>query len=194
MRCVFSRLFQVVQCVLLVCCLSFGASASAQEDESLDEEENWITMPEGSRATFVGIHGGTVPITIFSSEDGKVVALPGNSGKDFLNILRGVASSKINDSESNTLVLRGARLEKPSRMESFDWSHKTDGVTGQWVPVGLNPESPRDRLRAEAKRLRYEAEMRETGIKAIMALQPMQKIYPNREKLRLVDLGKVVQL
>lgn len=179
---------------LLACCLLFAAPAPAEENKPSSDEENWITMPEGNRATFVGIHGGTVPITIFSSEDGKMIALPGNSGKDFLNILRGVASSDISGSESGAFVLQGAQTDKPSRMNAFDWSRKADGVTGQWIPLGLKPESPRDRLRAEAKRLRYEAERREAGSRTIMALTPLQKIYPNREKLRIVDLGKIVRI
>ena len=191
---IFCRLAASAACFVFLALHFACASAFAQESGSPVDEEAWITMPEGNRATFVGIHGGTVPITIFSSKDGKMVALPGNSGKDFLNILRGVASSDISGAESGAFILQGAPADKPSQINTFDWSRKTDGVTGQWIPLGLKPESPRDRLRAEARRLRYEAERREAGIKAIMALKPLQKIYPNRERFRSADLGKIVHI
>jgi len=187
-------LFRAVGVALLWCCFVMGLPAAAEENGSSSDDENWITMPEGNRATFVGIHGGTVPITIVSSEDGTMLALPGNSGKDFLNILRGVAQSDISDLESEAYVLQTATQDKPSQLTSFDWSRQEDGMTGQWVPLGLKPESPYDRLQAEAKRLRHEAQRREEGIQTILALRPLQKIYPNREKLRIVDLGKIVSM
>ncbi len=190
----FCRLAAGAACLAFLTLHVACVSVFAQESSASVDEEAWITMPEGNRATFVGIHGGTVPITIFSSEDGKMVALPGNSGKDFLNILRGVASSDISGAESGAFVLQGAPADKPSQINTFDWSRKTDGVTGQWIPLGLKPESPHDRLRAEARRLRYEAERREAGIKTIMALKPLQKIYPNRERFRSVDLGKILHI
>lgn len=179
---------------LVFLALYLSPRAFAEDSGSPSDEENWITMPEGNRATFVGIHGGTVPITIFSSADGKMIALPGNSGKDFLNILRGVTSSEISGTESGAFILQGAQVEKPSQSNTFDWSSKVNGMTGQWIPLGLKPESPHERLQAEAKRLRYEAERREAGIQTIMALKPLQKIYPNREKPRFVDCGKIIRI
>jgi len=49
----------------------------------------WIHMPAGARATYIGIHGGTVPVSLLTSRDGThMVALVGETGNDFLRTLK----------------------------------------------------------------------------------------------------------
>ncbi|MDR2694813.1 MAG: hypothetical protein LBC79_00330 [Deltaproteobacteria bacterium] len=46
-------------------------------------------MPAGARATYIGIHGGTVPVSLLTSRDGThMVALVGQTGNDFLRTLK----------------------------------------------------------------------------------------------------------
>jgi hypothetical protein len=46
-------------------------------------------MPAGARATYIGIHGGTVPVSLLTSRDGThLVALVGQTGNDFLRTLK----------------------------------------------------------------------------------------------------------
>lgn len=49
---------------------------------------DWQLMPEGARPTYIGIHGGTVPVSLLVSQDGSsLVSFVGRTGNDFLEIL-----------------------------------------------------------------------------------------------------------
>ena len=46
-------------------------------------------MPAGAKTTYIGIHGGTVPVSLLTAGDGSpMIALVGLTGSDFLNFLR----------------------------------------------------------------------------------------------------------
>lgn len=46
-------------------------------------------MPPGARATYMGIHGGTMPVSLLVAGDGaSLVSFVGRTGNDFLEILR----------------------------------------------------------------------------------------------------------
>ena len=52
-------------------------------------DAGWTCMPAASRATYIGIHGGTVPVSLLTSPDGThMVALVGRTGNDFLRALK----------------------------------------------------------------------------------------------------------
>lgn len=45
-------------------------------------------MPAGARVTYIGIHGGTVPVSLLTDKDGtSMVTFVGQTGNDFLRIL-----------------------------------------------------------------------------------------------------------
>jgi hypothetical protein len=48
----------------------------------------WIRLGEGTRPAYVGIHGGTAPISLLRSPGGVLFALTGTTGNDFSRILR----------------------------------------------------------------------------------------------------------
>lgn len=53
-----------------------------------DNMSDWQVMPEGARPTYIGIHGGTVPVSLLVSQDGaSLVSFVGRTGNDFLEIL-----------------------------------------------------------------------------------------------------------
>lgn len=65
-------------------------SADKDKDESPKKEEIvWGEMPAGAKTTYIGIHGGTVPVSLLTAGDGSpMIALVGLTGSDFLNFLR----------------------------------------------------------------------------------------------------------
>ncbi|MBQ3059779.1 MAG: hypothetical protein IJD16_05645 [Desulfovibrio sp.] len=65
-----------------------GHAASAhQSGETADAP--WVTIPAGARPAYMGIHGGTMPVSLMVSEDGEsLLTFVGRTGNDFLNVLR----------------------------------------------------------------------------------------------------------
>lgn len=82
---------------------------------------SWEAMPAGARPAYIGIHGGTVPVSLLTSRGGvTMVALVGETGSDFLRVLRGsnassrvemeqnlVASTQTRASDAPTLPVKG---------------------------------------------------------------------------------------
>ena len=49
----------------------------------------WVSMPAGARLAYIGIHGGTVPVSLLTSGDGSpMIARVGLTGSDFLHFMR----------------------------------------------------------------------------------------------------------
>ena len=75
-------------CACLALCAVSWQSACAKPDKTALAPQ-WIYMPAGARATYIGIHGGTVPVSLLTSRDGThMVALVGQTGNDFLRTLK----------------------------------------------------------------------------------------------------------
>ena len=49
----------------------------------------WINIEPGSRPAYVGIQGGTAPITLRHSHKGSLLGYTGNTGNDFIQLLQG---------------------------------------------------------------------------------------------------------
>ncbi|MDR2669108.1 MAG: hypothetical protein LBC14_04030 [Desulfovibrio sp.] len=60
----------------------------ANGKEAADADDGWVRMEQGSRPAYVGIHGGTAPLSLLRTPDGDIFALTGNTGNDFSRILR----------------------------------------------------------------------------------------------------------
>ena len=58
------------------------------EQDSLDKSV-WGEMPAGARSVYIGIHGGTVPVSLLTAGDGSpMIAQVGLTGTDFLYFMR----------------------------------------------------------------------------------------------------------
>jgi hypothetical protein len=75
-------------CACLALCAVCWQSAHADPGNAALAPQ-WKYMPAGARATYIGIHGGTVPVSLLTSRDGThMVALVGQTGNDFLRTLK----------------------------------------------------------------------------------------------------------
>lgn len=93
--------------LLLLCALAAPAlsagdgaaerqAASAGNDGAAGSEtrhSGWVSLESGARPVFVGIQGGTAPVSLLRSPEGGLFALTGKTGNDFTRILREDASS-----------------------------------------------------------------------------------------------------
>ncbi len=70
--------------LLLPPALADPEAAAAGQDNAV-----WEEMPAGARTAYIGIHGGTVPVSLLTAGDGSpMIAQVGLTGSDFLNFLR----------------------------------------------------------------------------------------------------------
>jgi len=70
-------------------CVCLALCAVSRQSAQAESAPEWTHMPAGARATYIGIHGGTVPVSLLTSRDGThMVALVGQTGNDFLRTLR----------------------------------------------------------------------------------------------------------
>ena len=82
------RRFFAWSCACLALCAVSWQPACAETGTSPSAPQ-WVHMPAGSRAAYIGIHGGTVPVSLLTSRDGThMVALVGQTGNDFLRTLK----------------------------------------------------------------------------------------------------------
>lgn len=72
---------RMLLCFLALLFLGIPALAS-------DSDEGWTQMPAGARPTYMGIHGGTMPVSLLVSDDGSaLLTFVGRTGNDFLEVL-----------------------------------------------------------------------------------------------------------
>lgn len=56
---------------------------------AISNNDDWVNMPAGAKPAYVGIHGGTMPISLLVSDDGSsLLSFAGRTGNDFLQTLR----------------------------------------------------------------------------------------------------------
>ena len=65
-----------------------SAGKAAQDSRSDKKGQGWVLMPAGARPTYMGIHGGTMPVSLLVSDDGQaLLSFVGRTGNDFLEVL-----------------------------------------------------------------------------------------------------------
>ncbi len=55
---------------------------------------NWVVLEPGARPAYVGIQGGTARVSLLRSPNGTLMTFTGNTGNDFIQVLRGKNSSE----------------------------------------------------------------------------------------------------
>ena len=94
MLCSFSLLRRAFPrvCAFCLACLAlcaFSWQTACADTAKYISGTQWVYMPAGARSTYIGIHGGTVPVSLLASRDGThMVALVGETGNDFLRTLK----------------------------------------------------------------------------------------------------------
>lgn len=66
------------------------APTQAMARENKNAHSGWVSLPESERSSFVGIHGGTAPVSVMGSESNPAVeTVSGRTGDDFVQVLEG---------------------------------------------------------------------------------------------------------
>lgn len=73
--------------LLMLAITSFAIPVPASCGE--DGAEAWTVMPVGARPSYMGIHGGTMPVSLLVSSDGaSLLTFVGRTGNDFINVIK----------------------------------------------------------------------------------------------------------
>lgn len=118
--------FFLVVCVLL----TMHTVTRTQSATFSMAEPGWVSMPPGARSAYLGIHGGTVPVSLLVSSTGtSLISFVGQTGNDFLALLRkaetGLPSILNNGTRKNvpggidTLNVSGTRLSAGTSASSL---------------------------------------------------------------------------
>lgn len=94
---IFFSLFRIfVICLLFVCIHISDTSGVFAGDSSKQAatDDAWVTMPAGGKPAYMGIHGGTMPVSLLVSHDGSsLLSFVGRTGNDFLEVLHSAYTS-----------------------------------------------------------------------------------------------------
>lgn len=121
----------------------------------------WVIMPEGGKNAYIGIHGGTMPVSLLTASDGQsMLTLVGRTGNDFLALLRNTSLHQPsgipyggNAPERNATVLMAdtAIGSVPVFYHTGMGFARVDLHEQQWLPFGLS-EKPL-RLEGQVERI-----------------------------------------
>lgn len=56
-------------------------------NEADQEPDGWVQLEPGSRPAYVGIQGGTAPVSLLRATNGSLFVFTGNTGNDFTQVL-----------------------------------------------------------------------------------------------------------
>lgn len=76
---------------LFLACFLLLNNVFAGNTQKPAEHEDWTFMPAGAKPSYMGIHGGTMPVSLLISDDGaSLLTFVGRTGNDFMEALRDV--------------------------------------------------------------------------------------------------------
>ncbi|MDR2573079.1 MAG: hypothetical protein LBC94_01825 [Desulfovibrio sp.] len=111
--------------------LAAPLNAAGSEDASGDDQ-GWSVMPAGARPAYMGIHGGTMPVSLLVVADGSsLLGFVGRTGNDFLDALRGWRLPLLLGLASSGSVASEKSAEKSGEEASIPASFA--GVSGLFV-------------------------------------------------------------
>lgn len=67
-----------------------------------ESDEQWVRLESGARPAYVGIQGGTAPVSLLRATNGSLFVFTGNTGNDFTQVL------STDGSRNGTLLSPGA--------------------------------------------------------------------------------------
>lgn len=142
-------MFRLLLCLLAL--LSVLLPARTALTAPADADDGWQIMPAGARPTYIGIHGGTVPVSLLINQDGTaLVSFVGRTGNDFLEILHRTdirmpsllnnATSRAGSGSSATTLLLTGNADRSMLVFYIvgDGASRTSVPMNDLVPFGLS--------------------------------------------------------
>ena len=132
-----------------------AAQTMPTPEDTAKAENTWVVMPAGARSAFMGIHGGTMPVSLLVSGDGSaLVTFVGRTGNDFLDMLRrtdlpvpsllnatahnGTSGGVLPSGKSTVLMAGNPNSSMPVFNVTGERLSHMDMVPGRLQPFGLS--------------------------------------------------------
>lgn len=118
-----------------------GPARSAASGAAAEDEAVWGEMPAGARPVYIGIHGGTVPVSLLTAGDGSpMIAQVGLTGTDFLHFMRRGVAQQAASAGQTPASLSPVADAGPDREPAAD---NGKDETGDQEGAGLPAATPR---------------------------------------------------
>lgn len=130
----------------------FGRATQAASQKAPTQEqkaEEWTRMPAGGKPAYMGIHGGTMPVSLLVANDGSsLLGFVGRTGNDFLELLRNAylpLPSFGNSTHKKDMALKSSGVFAGNATASLpvftlpDDPAATRTLIGRLFPFGLSP-------------------------------------------------------
>lgn len=152
----------------------------------LSNSEGWVAMPAGARPAYIGIHGGTVPVSLLTSSDGQsMVTFVGRTGNDFLRVLHktdirrpalpGEDAHRVAPESNATVLMADTAI---GNVPVFYCTGKSfarmDLAQDQWLPFGLS-EKPLLLEGQAGKPVRMAAQDKDKKFRRVLWQQRLQR-------------------
>lgn len=114
----------------------------------------WINLEPGAKPAYVGIQGGTAPITLLRSSEGSLLGYTGNTGNDFIQLLQGKEPPSVSLPPSHSKEALEFSLPPPPDIEDLSLNRENALPVGNasMQPFGLsNPEQIEQHEEAKAE-------------------------------------------
>lgn len=140
--------FSLLLAFFLLSALSWECLAADSE-----KDDEWVNMPAGAKPAYMGIQGGTMPVSLLVSRDrASLFTFVGRTGNDFLEVLRkaylplpsfgnatGIGNALTGKAGSADLFAGNATESMPVLPVSGDILSR-EGLAGTLQPFGLSSE------------------------------------------------------
>lgn len=102
--------------------------------------QGWVNVEPGARPAYVGIQGGTAPITLLRSPTGSLLGYTGNTGNDFIHLLQGKESPTVALPPSDSKEALELPLPRAQNLAEFSASRENSLFTSgpSMEPFGLS--------------------------------------------------------
>ena len=97
--------------------LSAARTIGIVGENVIKARRGWVNLEPGAKPAYVGIQGGTAPITLLRSPKGSLLGYTGNTGNDFIHILQGKEPPSLSLPPSDSKESLEVSLPPPPAME-----------------------------------------------------------------------------
>ena len=111
-----------------------GTKPTARAFANATVEQGWVQIEPGMRPAYVGIHGGTAPLSVVRASNGTLFAVTGQTGNDFMHVLK-----RNNASLAGSSSAQNNKAEAPAEAAKRPQATHANGTITEQTPQMVHP-------------------------------------------------------